>query len=152
MENPRAEFQIVRYCSISHGRDSYSRRGVDDAAAEAYVRGVDAATSGQLKRLLGDTTVKSGVTRAKIALPTTMGGLSIPTLAMIMPGAYMGSLITAAHNIQLHIPRLHNNDQFYARFAYGQVMEHHDWFDGSDNKGEPVYFLPANVKSRQRTA
>jgi hypothetical protein len=89
-----------------------------------------------------------------------MGGLDIPTLAMIMPGAYMSSLITATHNIQLHSPRLHqhlmkiinNNDQFYARFTYDQVKEHHDWFDGSDERGEPVYFLPANVKKAMSSA
>ena len=84
-----------------------------------------------------------------------MGGLGIPTLIMIMPGAYMSSLITTTHNIQLHSPRLHkqlmksiiNNDQFYAWF-YDQVMEHHDWFDGSDERGEPVYFLPAPSRRR----
>ena len=45
-----------------------------------------------------------------------------------------------------------NNDQFYARFTYGQVMEHHDWFNGSDERGEPVYFLPANVKKAMSSA
>jgi hypothetical protein len=163
MENPRAEFQIIRYCSIAWARflpTVMPRRGVEDAAAEAYVRGIDAAISDQLERLLGDPKVKSGITRAEIALPTSMGGLGIPTLAMIMPGAYMSSLITAAHNIQTHSPRLHKhlmksityNDQFYARFTYDQVMEHHDWFDGSDERGEPVYFLPANVRKAMSSA
>ena len=63
----------------------------------------------------------------------------------------MSSLITATHNIQLLSPRLHkhlmksiiNNDQ---------VMEHRDWFDGSDERGEPVYFLPANVKKTMSSA
>ena len=63
-----------------------------------------------------------------------MGGLGIPTLAMIMPGAYVSSLITATHNIQLHSTRLYkhlmrsiiNDDQFYSRFTYDQVMEHPD--------------------------
>ena len=72
----------------------------------------------------------------------------------------MSSLITAAHNTQLHSPRLHkhlmksiiNNDQFYARFTYDQVMEHHDWFDGSDERGEPVYFLLATVKKAMSSA
>jgi hypothetical protein len=136
------------------------RRGVDAAASEAYVLGIDAAISGQLERLLGDPKVTSGITRAEIALPTSMGGLGIPTLAMIMSGAYMSSLIIAAHNIQLHSPRLHkhlmksinNNDQFYARFTYDQVMEHHDWFDSSDERGGPVYFLPANVKKAMSSA
>jgi hypothetical protein len=31
-------------------------------------------------------------------------------------------------------------------------MEHHDWFDGSDERGEPVYFLPANVKKAMSSA
>ena len=163
MDNPRAEFQIIRYCSIAWARflpTVMPRRGVEDAASEAYVRGIDAAISDQLARLLGDPKVKSGITRAEIALPTCMGGLGIPTLAMIMPGAYMSSLITAAHNIQSHSPRLHkhlmksiiNHDQFYARFTYDQIMEHHDWFDGSDERGEPVYFLPANVKKAMSSA
>ena len=81
-------------------------------------------------------------------------------LAMILPGAYMSSLITATHNIQLHSSRLHNhlmrsiinNDQFYARFTFDQVMEHQDWFDGSAERGEPVYFLPANVKKAMSSA
>ena len=73
-----------------------------------------------------------------------MGGLGIPTLAMIMPGEYMRSLITATHNIQLHSPRLYkhlmrsiiNDDQFYTRFTYDQVMGRCDWFDGSDERGD----------------
>ena len=81
-----------------------------------------------------------------------MGGLGIPTLAMIMPGAYMSSLITAAHNIQTHSPRLHkhlmksiiNHDQFT---TIG-LMEHHDWFDGSDERGEPVYLLPTSEREK----
>ena len=89
-----------------------------------------------------------------------MGGLAIPMLAMIMPGAYMNSLITDTHDIQLHSPRLHkhlmksiiNNDHFYAWFTYSQVMEHHNWFDGSDERGGPVYFLPANVKKTTSSA
>jgi hypothetical protein len=133
---------------------------IPNIAPEAYVRGTDAAISDQLERLLGDPKVKSRVTRAEIALPTSMGGLGIPTLAMIMPGAYMSSLITATHNIQLHSPRLHkhlmksiiSNDPFYARFTYDQVMEHHDWFDSSDERGEPMYFLPANVKKAMSSA
>ena len=90
-------------------------------------------------------------------MPTSMGGLGIPTLSIIMLGAFMSSLITALHNIQLHSPRLHkhimksviNNDQFYARFAYDQVMEHHNWFDERD---EPVYFQPANMKKAMSSA
>ena len=163
MENPRAEFQIIRYYSIAWARflpTVMPRRGVEDAAAEAYVRGIDAAISDQLERLLGDPSVKSGIKRAEIALPTSMGGLGIPTLAMIMPGAYMSSLITAAHNIQTHSPRLYrhlmksitNNDQFYARFTYDQVMEHHDWFDGSDERGVPPNFLPKNVGKAMTSA
>ena len=31
-------------------------------------------------------------------------------------------------------------------------MEHHDWFDGSDERGQPVYFLPANVKKAMSSA
>jgi hypothetical protein len=31
-------------------------------------------------------------------------------------------------------------------------MEHHDWFDGSDERGEPVYFLPANVRKAMSSA
>jgi hypothetical protein len=45
MENPGAEFQIVRYCGIAWARflpTVMPRRGVD-AASEAYVRGIDAA-------------------------------------------------------------------------------------------------------------
>ena len=72
----------------------------------------------------------------------------------------MSSLVTAAHNIQLHSPRLYkhlmrsiiNDDQFYARFTYDQVMEHHDWFDGSDERGEPAFFQPANVKKVMSSA
>ena len=31
-------------------------------------------------------------------------------------------------------------------------MEHHNWFDGSDNRGKPAYFLPANVKRAMSSA
>ena len=31
-------------------------------------------------------------------------------------------------------------------------MEHHDWFDGSDERGKPVYFLPTNVKKTMSSA
>jgi hypothetical protein len=31
-------------------------------------------------------------------------------------------------------------------------MEHRDWFDGSDKRGEPVYFLPTNVKKAMSSA
>ena len=31
-------------------------------------------------------------------------------------------------------------------------MEHHDWFDVSDERGEPVYLLPANVKKAMSSA
>ena len=31
-------------------------------------------------------------------------------------------------------------------------MEHRDWFDGSDERGELVYFLPANVKKAMSSA
>ena len=73
MENPRAEFQIIRNCSIAWARflpTVMPRRGVEDAASEAYVCGIDAAISDQLERLLGDPKVKPGLTRDEIALPT----------------------------------------------------------------------------------
>jgi hypothetical protein len=79
---------------------------------------------------------------------------------MILPGAYMSSIITAAHSIKTHSPRLHKHlmksltdkDQFYARFTYDQVMEHHDWFDGSDERGEPTFFLPNSVGKAMSSA
>ena len=37
-------------------------------------------------------------------------------------------------------------------YTYDQVMEHHDWFDGSDERGEPAYFLPTNVKKAMSSA
>ena len=67
MENPRAELQIIRYCSIAWVRflpTVMPRCGVEDAASEAYARGIDTAISDQLDRLLGDPKVKSGLTRA----------------------------------------------------------------------------------------
>ena len=55
------------------------RRGVDDAASEAYVHGIDAAISDQLAgkapvRPQSKVTLKFGITTAKIALPTSMAG------------------------------------------------------------------------------
>ena len=123
-------------------------------SVEAYASGVDAAISDELARLLGDDSVKSGIRRAEISLPASMGGLGIPCLAMITPGAYMSSLITSTHNLQLHSPKLHEHlmnsvtgeDQFYARYTYDQVMEHHDWHDGSEERGKPAYDLPQRVR------
>ena len=31
-------------------------------------------------------------------------------------------------------------------------MEHRDWFDGSDERGEPAFFQPANVKKVMSSA
>ena len=62
LENPRAEFQIIRSCSIAWARflpTVMPRRGIEDAASETYVRGIDAAISDQLERLLGDPKVRN---------------------------------------------------------------------------------------------
>ena len=37
-------------------------------------------------------------------------------------------------------------DQFYARYTYDQIMEHHDWHDGSEERGKPAYDLPQRVR------
>ena len=163
LKDARAEYQILRYCGIAWARylpTIMPRRGVIDEAVEAYVRGIDAAISDELARLLGDEKVKKGIGRAEISLPTSMGGLGIPSLAMITPGAYMSSLITSTHNLQLHSPKLHKHlmnstageDQFFASYTYDQVMEHHNWHDGSDKRGKPSYDLPNSVRKAMSSA
>ena len=57
-------------------------------------------------------------------------------------------------HIQLHSPRLNehlmnsmmSDDQFYASYTYDQVMEHHDWHDGSEERGKPAYDLPRRAR------
>ena len=120
-----------------------------------YISGIDDAIDEELRRILDvDEQQLNTMKRAEIALPTSKGGLGIPTLQTIAPITYTASIMALlpmlskhAHYLEAHLVNsLKEDDQFGVHRAYGRTREHADWHDNSRGRGKAPMRLPRSTE------
>jgi len=126
--------------------------GNEDVAMQNYINTIDTELTKTANHIL-DTQL-SQLKRAEVALPGTHGGLGLQSLRIAVPAAFIGTVIAAMQMVKRMDPRLcdfilgtlHREDEMHINYAYRQLLEHHDWHDGSDERGKAPFDMPSSTK------
>ena len=82
------------------------------------------------------------------------------SLRIAVPAAFIGTVIAAMPMVKRMDPRLydfilgtlHREDEMHINYAYRQLLEHHDWHDGSGERGKAPFDMPSSTKEAITTA